>query len=83
MFKDGHAFAMALAVIGDEVEGHFESRAANVVDGDGNTTGHRLSWHREDLSVIKEVIVSPDGNVVPAPLARVVVASVEIATVIE
>tara|TARA_R110000824_G_scaffold385451_1_gene579726 strand:+ start:860 stop:1111 length:252 start_codon:yes stop_codon:yes gene_type:complete len=83
MFKDGHAFSAALAVIGDEVDGHFESRAANVVDGDGNTTGYRLSWHREDLSVIKEVIVSPDGSVAPAPLAPVVVDSVGIATVIQ
>lgn len=63
MFKDGHAFAIALAVIGDEVDGHFESRAANIVDDDGNTTGYRLSWHHEDLSVIKEVTVNADGSV--------------------
>jgi hypothetical protein len=63
MFKDGHAFAIALADIGDEVEGHFESRSYALVDDDGNKTGYRLSWHREDLSVIKEVVVNIDGSV--------------------
>jgi hypothetical protein len=62
MFKDGHAFAIALAAIGDEVEGHFESRAETIRDGDENIISHRLSWHREDRSVIKEVTVHADGT---------------------